>query len=481
MTEAAAPARASGALLRDALVTIASRFGIAILIFATDIVLARLLGPAAKGRFNLVLLTSQLAAVLVGWGMDAALGVVAARDRETARRGLANAVVWSAVVGGFAVVAACVLYGVPTPGPPDGPLASLIPGLDGRQFAMAALAIPAETFFSLGLFALLGRRHVTTYAGIRLLRRGLLLGLVVAAAAIARLSLEVALVVNLVSLGATAIAILFMASRHGIGARRPDATLLGEELRFGSRSVLSTLAERLLFRGDAFLVNLFLGVRWTGIYSVTQALAETLWYIPNALGTVMFSRAVDPNADPSRTASVLTRTTIAVTFATAIPAFILGPRLVRLVYGTQFVDAGVALRFILPGIVAYSVVAVLSRYVVGRGRPGTNTLILLAGLAVNVTANLVLIPARGIVGAAIASSISYAVTAGLMLAVFVRMSGRGWLETLVIRPSDLRALGRALAALRDRLAGRRGGPLVGLRGDAAAEMIVGEREPGEER
>jgi O-antigen/teichoic acid export membrane protein len=68
---------------------------------------------------------------------------------------------------------------------------------------------------------------------------------------------------------------------------------------------------------------------------------------------------------------------------------------VRIVYGAQFADAGVALRLILPGIVAYSVVAVLSRYITGRGRPGTGTLILVAGLALNIGANLFLIPAYG--------------------------------------------------------------------------------------
>ena len=74
--------------MSDALVTIGTRFGLAILIFGTDIVLARLLGPSAKGRFALVLLYSQLAAVLVGWGMDSALAVVSGRDAGTARDGL---------------------------------------------------------------------------------------------------------------------------------------------------------------------------------------------------------------------------------------------------------------------------------------------------------------------------------------------------------------------------------------------------------
>jgi O-antigen/teichoic acid export membrane protein len=481
VTAAVAGREPPSALLRDALITIVSRVGIAVLIFATDVALARLLGPSAKGRFSLVLLTSQLAAVIVGFGMDAALGVIAGRDRESARRGLANALVWSAVVGGFAVVLLSVAYGVPGPGRPEGPLSQLIPGLNDRQFLMAALAVPGETFFALGLFALLGRKRVADYAISRLVRRGVLLVLILGAAAIARLSLDVALVLNLVALAATAVAILWFAWRADIGPTRPDGTLLAEELRFGSRAVLGTIAERLLFRADTFLVNIFMGVRATGIYSVTQSLAETLWYIPNALGTVMFSRAVDPNAEAGRIAAVMTRTTLAFTAVIAIPAFLLGPRFVRAVYGPQFADAGVALRFILPGVVAYSVVAVLTRYVTGRGRPGTTTLIVLGGLAANIALNIVLIPSVGISGAAAASSISYTATALVMVAAFTRLSGQGWLETLVVRPSDIVALARASRALFERLRGRRKGPLVGLRGgEAAAEIVIGETEPGEE-
>ncbi|HEV8489964.1 MAG TPA: polysaccharide biosynthesis C-terminal domain-containing protein [Candidatus Limnocylindrales bacterium] len=468
-------------LLRDALFTIGTRFGLAILIFTTDILLARLLGPAAKGRFALVLLYSQLAALIVGFGMDSALGLVAGRGPDAARRGFANALLWTAVAGGFAVVLSGWLYGLPTEVRPRGPLAMVIPNLSAAQFAYAALAIPGELFFSLGLYALLGRKRVVAYGSIRLLRRALLVVFVVAAAAIARLSLDVALLLNLGVLVATGVAILWAAGRDGMLGARPSAPLLQEEFRFGGRAILGTLAERLQFRADAFLVNALRGVRETGVYSVTSGLAETLWYIPNALGTVMFSRAVDPAADAGRIAAVLTRTTIAVAIATSIPAFILGPRLVEIVYGAEFGEAGDALRLILPGVVAYSVVAVLSRYIVGQGRPGTGTAVLLSGLILNVASNLVLIPRFGILGAAASSSISYAVTALLTLFVFRRLSGRSWTETLILRDADMRAVGRAASALGERLRGRRRGPLVGLRGGgAAAEIVIGEREPGEE-
>jgi hypothetical protein len=66
---------------------------------------------------------------------------------------------------------------------------------------------------------------------------------------------------------------------------------------------------------------------------------------------------------------------------------------------------------------------------------------------VNIVSNLVLIPALGIIGAAASSSISYWVTAVLIVAVFLRLSGRGLAETLVLRPRDI---ARARQALRRR-------------------------------
>src|SRR5439155_227327 len=142
----------------------------------------------------------------------------AAADGAGARAGFANALVWSAVVGGFAVVLSGLLYGLPTDVRPRGPLAVVVPNLSAAQFTYAALAIPGEMFFSIGLIALLGRQRVAAYSAIRILRRLLVLVLVVGVAAIARLSLDVALIVNLVTLIVTAIALAGVAIRDGTAA-----------------------------------------------------------------------------------------------------------------------------------------------------------------------------------------------------------------------------------------------------------------------
>jgi O-antigen/teichoic acid export membrane protein len=479
---AEAPPSRRPRLVQDAAITIATRFGLAILIFATDVILANALGPAAKGRFALVLLYSQLAATVIGFGMDQAIAVVTGRGPEEARRAFANAILWSAVVGGGTVLASLWLYGIPAAGAPSGPLVVLFPNLSAAQFTFAALAIPAELFFNLGLFALLGRRRVAAYSSIRLLRRLTLLALLFGTALVANLGLAAALILNLVSLALTVAAIFWAAARERLVSIVPSIELLGEELRYGSKSVVGTLAERLQFRADAFIVNAIAGVRATGIYSVTSGLAETLWYIPNALGVVMFSRAVDPKADAARTAATLTRTTLALSILLAVPTAAFGPRLVRFVYGSAFADAGVALRLIIPGVVAYSVVAVLSRYLSGVGRPGTGTVILLLGLAANVVANLILVPRFGILGAAVASSVSYGLTALVMLAVFIRLSGRGVAETLIVRRSDVVAAIAVFRALVRRLTGHRRPAAeddVSVAPEAA-DIILGEHAPGEE-
>ena len=97
--------------------------------------------------------------------------------------------------------------------------------------------------------------------------------------------------------------------------------------------------------------------------------------------------------------------------------------------------------------------------------------IMLLGLAVNVVANLLLIPAAGISGAAVSSSISYGVTAVLTLAAFRRLTGRGLVETLVLRPHDVAAGLRSL---------RRGGAAAAAEGVEEGAEEGAEPGPGEE-
>lgn len=423
---------------RDVAVTFGGRVGLTAVILVGDVILARTLGPEGKGAFTLVLVLSSLAALILGLGMDRSLAVLAARSQQIARRAFANAALWTLATGGLGMVALLVLYGAPaeTAGP-RGPLAAIMPRLTSAELLLAAIALPFEIAYAIGIIGLLGRQRVVASTVARFARRGVLLALLLPLAALGRLDLQAVLLLNVAALAATVAIIAWAMARAGAVGLRPDGTLLREQLSFGGRAFAATIAERLHYRADAFLLTALIGVGATGVYSVALGLAETMWYLPSAFGLVLFSRAVAPGSDSAGAASAMTRSVLALGVIVGVPLWLAAPTLVELVYGAPFSGAGAALQLMLPGVVAYGAVSILSQYIVASGAPGRVAAVHVCGLVMNVTANLLLIPPLGIQGAALAASVSYSATAAAMVILFTRLSSRGLRETLLIRRADL--------------------------------------------
>jgi O-antigen/teichoic acid export membrane protein len=74
-------------------------------------------------------------------------------------------------------------------------------------------------------------------------------------------------------------------------------------------------------------------------------------------------------------------------------------------------------------------------------------------LAVNLAANLFLIPRFGISGASMASSIAYGAAALLTMIRFIQITGVGWSDLLLLRRSDVMYLVRIFHSGSKRLAG----------------------------
>jgi Na+-driven multidrug efflux pump len=62
---------------------------------------------------------------------------------------------------------------------------------------------------------------------------------------------------------------------------------------------------------------------------------------------------------------------------------------------------------------------------------------------VNVIANLILIPRLGVVGAALATSLSYSLLTILKLFVYIRIAQVSWRDVLLLNREDWRRLGMA--------------------------------------
>jgi O-antigen/teichoic acid export membrane protein len=92
--------------------------------------------------------------------------------------------------------------------------------------------------------------------------------------------------------------------------------------------------------------------------------------------------------------------------------------LLALAFGPSYAGASASLRILAVAMLPLSLSRILAGDLKGRGRPGIVSIATLAGLAWTLGLDLLLIPALGIVGAAIASLVAYGVSAVILLAAF---------------------------------------------------------------
>jgi O-antigen/teichoic acid export membrane protein len=191
-------------------------------------------------------------------------------------------------------------------------------------------------------------------------------------------------------------------------------------------------------------------------------LAELVFFFPNAVSSLFFPQvAASSREDADRRVADVTRVTLLVTGTFAV--LLMPASAVMIWLLLPAFEASIApLLVLLPGVVALSIAKVVGGYVTGIGRPGVNSALSIAALVLNVALNLVLIPQLGIVGAALASLISYSFNAIALTLYSSRAASTSLASFWVVRPRDVRftvvtslsLLGRVRSSLRAS-AGRR--------------------------
>ena len=114
--------------------------------------------------------------------------------------------------------------------------------------------------------------------------------------------------------------------------------------------------------------------------------------------------------------------------------------LLHLLFGEAFIPSLPALLWLLPGIIAFSLVTVIASYFAGLGKPRLNLSVALAGLLITVVLDVLLIPRYQIIGAAIASTASYSASAVLTLLLFKQQTGMPLTNVLLPTRGDVETL-----------------------------------------
>jgi O-antigen/teichoic acid export membrane protein len=412
-----------------------------------SILIARAVGAEGRGLYYLPVIAAFTCVTLFNLSIENANTVLVSEREYSLSRISRNASLMACLVGPVAV----------------GVMLAVWPALDTTVFrgvAFADYAIAVATIpFSMHLLWLrnifllrrrLGRSQVALLAGAAVQLAGVVIGYAGG------------------FLGVTEVLVLYAAMvvvpwllhvwwSAGVAPVSPllDRTLARSVAGLGLRLHLGLISFFLLFRFDVFLVSLYGDPADVGVYSLSVLFAELAWLLTGPLSQAILpfqaeisARHAAPLAFKAARFNLALVLTLSAVFA-AIMWFIL-PR----VYGPQFDDAYPALLLLMPGIAGVSVAWPLMPVVTRLGRPLLYSAMLLVAFAMNTVINAVLIPAIGINGASIASSVAYVALAIASVGWVLRAGGLAARDALLPSGDDIATARAALGDLKARVAAR---------------------------
>jgi O-antigen/teichoic acid export membrane protein len=364
---------------------------------ALTVAISRAYGADGRGRVAIAMLIAVIGGGILALGLDAAATYSVASGRGAPGRWRTFALRYALAVGAAATAVVAAL---------SGPIAAVC-GVHRLDVICGAAAIPALIAANILLGSVLGEERTRVYAMLLAAQSVVPAAFVVVFVA-AGSRLDWALIGW--SGGAW---VATACAWHYAGRTDGEPLALRTEVAYGSRTVLGTLLQFTNYRLDGFLLAGFAGPAVTGIYAVAVNVAEVLGYLPTAVESALFpafARAAgDSKAALRRALGIVVGVT---TFGALILALVASWAIPR-VFGSGFADSVRPLQLLLPGMIAIAIAKVLSSYLMGRGRPFETTLVSGVSAVGTIALDLVLIPRHGASGAAVASSLAYALSATL--------------------------------------------------------------------
>lgn len=231
---------------------------------------------------------------------------------------------------------------------------------------------------------------------------------------------------------------------------RPDLIALRGELGFVAVIGFTNLLGLLNYRVDLFLVDHFLGLSATGVYSVAVLVAELLWLVSSSVTQAAYARIGAPDGvDAGRMTVRVVHASLLALALLCLPLWLAAALFLPVMLGADYAAAVPLLGMLFPGVLAYGAASSLSAYFTNHaGRPLIPAALAGLSLLINVLSSLLLIPRMGTMGAALATSVSYVLSVCMSGWIFSRLSATPARRLLL---PDWRSLLDDLGRLRTRL------------------------------
>ena len=403
---------------------------------ANSVLIARTVGPAGKGSFDLIITTAALFTTFLSLSLPPGITYAVARSRTDTSALLLQLLLVSLLQG---LLALLILFALHLTGHAD----TFVPSTLGTWILIGIpVYVWVELMTKYWAAILTGRHHIAIVNNSEVIGRvtqffllfavagGLFLfGRNMSVPALFFVSFTATVLINVLLL--RALDTKFHMSR--------DTRTLKEAATFALPSYLANSAQFLNYRLGIFIVSVFAGVASVGRFTLAVSLAQLLWLLSNSAASVLLPK-IAASSDLKESVQHTNRVARLSLWASIVGALALGAfasLAIPLLYGEAFRQSIAALWWILPGVAVFSLVNILASYLAGIGRPQLNLFVSCTSLVVTVTLNFLLIPRLDIVGASIASTTSYSLSAALTTFLYVRNTGMRVRDVLLPTADDI--------------------------------------------
>ena len=421
-------------LKTDVAWTFATRILMVVNSVAAGIIVAHWLGADGVGQLAVINVAVATLVQLGSLGLPSANTYFIAQDPDRLRTAAINSAIVALFWGG--------LLGIGL-----GLLAQFRPEwfgfVSGDLIRIAAVSIPSQLITLIGLNILLAVGKLRAFNLLDLAGQSFVLINALLALIVLRRGLTALVILNtaaaiLVSL-AVAVLIWIAARKLARANWRIDASLLAQMIRYGIKFHISILAAAIIFRADLLIVNHFRGSTEAGVYSIATQFGMLLMLLPGVIATLLFPRVTAEQDQQGETTALVTRYTAFVTFLSclaAVPFSFLLP----LIYGAEFKEASGLLLILLPGVYLVGLESVMVQHFNALGLPRIIPFYWIVTLIINVVLVFLWVPRMGAQGAAVASTLSYALIFSFVTREFLASTGQSFSNVFILRRSELRQL-----------------------------------------
>lgn len=391
------------------------------------IIVAHWLGADGVGQLAVINVTVATIVQLGSFGLPSSNTYFIAQDQAHFRPAAVNSLIFALGAGSLLALALSVL-------------ASLRPDWFGfvppELIRIAAISIPFQLITLIGLNILLAVGKLREFNLLDLAGQSFVLINAVLVLLILKQGLATLVTLNTTAsilVGAVIVLLLVISGKKLAQSNwRADMSLLRQMIFYGIKFHISILAGVIIIRADLLVVNHFRGAAEAGVYSVASQFALLLMLLPGVIATLLFPRVTSEQDARGETTCQVSRYTTFVMFMCCVAAIPFS-KLLPLVYGAAFTDATALLWILLPGVYLMGLESVLVQHFNALGLPRAIPLYWIATLILNLILVFALVPRYGAHGAAIASSISYALIFALVALHFHTSTGRTFAEVFVLR------------------------------------------------